>query len=436
MNKKFFNFLVIVTLASFSVACAEITPELEQTNKRAFEHKKSFQEEDNYIMFALRAEQLGDSEAAAKIFSIMYSKSQNKEYLYRTLANLILAKKYRTTIEMVNQNRDKFPKEFRLLRYKAVALVEMRKFDEALVLATSLIEISQEEADYLLLSDIYIKQEKFEIALKYLKSAYTKEYNEKILDKMSLLMYLNLGKKEEAITQLESHSRMRGCSKIICGRLVNLYSQENNIDGILSTYLRFYEKFKDKEIAEKIVQIYGYQKEYQKMIDFLEKSKTDDKTLLELYSFTKNYKKAYSLAAKLYDTSGDIMFLGQSAIFEYESADKKYDKKLLNSVVSKLETVVKVDANPLYENYLGYVLIDHEIDIKKGMKHIKEVLKVQPKSAYYLDSLAWGYFKLGECKKADTIMKKVVTYEGGDDPEVKEHVLQINECINNKKGKR
>jgi len=434
MNKKFFNVFIVITLVSLTIACAKITPQTQET-KITIHNKKSFPQEDNYIMFALRAEHLGQPQAAAKLFSQLYDKSQNKEYLYRSLANLVLAKKYQETIEMVNKNRSKYPQEYRLVRYKVISLIQMKKLDEALVISTDLVKNSKEPSDYLLMGDIYIKQGKFDIALRYLQSAYVKEYDEKILDKIAIVMYVNLGKKKEAIAQLETHSRIRECSKLICGRLVSFYSNENNVNGILSTYLRFYEKFQDKETAGKIIQIYAYQKEYQKMIDFLEKSKTDDETLLQLYSFTKNYKKAYSLADKLYASSGDITFLGQSAIYEYESANKKNNLNIIKRVINKLQSVLKEDSSPLYENYLGYILIDHEIDIKTGMQHIREVLKVQPKSAYYLDSLAWGYFKLGQCQKANVIMNKVVTYKGGDYPEVKAHVLKIHKCINNKKGK-
>jgi len=204
----------------------------------------------------------------------------------------------------------------------------------------------------------------------------------------------------------------------------------------LSVYLRLYSVDKSDEIAKKIIQIYSYKKEYIKLMNFLEDSKSDDKALFELYSFTKNYNKAYLLADNLYAKTGDLNYLGQSAIYEYESANDKNDKKLLKSVVEKLEKVVKTDNNPLYLNYLGYVLIDHNIDVKKGITYIKKVLLIQPNSSFYLDSLAWGYYKLGQCKKAKKIMNRVVTLEGGDDPEVKKHVRIIDKCVKNTKAKK
>jgi len=253
---------------------------------------------------------------------------------------------------------------------------------------------------------------------------------------MSIILYVNLNRQKDAIAYLETHSRMHGTSKLIGSRLLGFYSEQNNIDGLLSTYKRLYALEQDEELAKKIIQIYMYKRDYIHLIDFLEESQSDDEVLLQLYSSARNYKKAYPLADKLYKKTADLAFLGQSAIYEYESATDKNSKVLLSRVVDKLTTVTTSDKSPIYLNYLGYILIDHKLDVKKGMLYIREVLKLEPDSAYYLDSLAWGYYRLGNCKKAKSIMDKVLKLEGGDNAEVIEHVNAINKCIKNQKGKK
>ena len=103
-------------------------------------------------------------------------------------------------------------------------------------------------------------------------------------------------------------------------------------------------------------------------------------------------------------------------------------------MISKLDKVITQNRDAVYMNYLGYILIDHDIDLKKGMKYIREALKKKPNSGYYLDSLAWGYYKLGQCHKARKIMLKVMDLEGGNAPEILLHVKKINAWI--KKEKR
>ncbi len=431
MSRSFVSVLLVL-LSLFLVSCAGTNPDLNTLKA----NEKAFEEEDAYILFALRAEQVHEYKSASSIFNTLYAKSQKKEYLYRSLQNDLIAKEYDEVIKIVDNITKGSFDDYILVRVKIVALMELQRVEEAKVLATELVKRSNAVNDYLLVSDVYIKQQEYDTALKYLESAYIQDYNEKILDKMSIVLYVNLQRKNEAIAQLETHTRVHGCSRMICHRLIGFYSNENNVDGLLSIYLRLYEVDKNEEIADKIIQIYSYKKDYVKLMGFLEESHSDDKALFELYAFMRNYTKAFHLADDMYATTGDINYLGQSAIYEYESANDKNDKKLLQSVVDKLQKVVQIDSNPLYLNYLGYVLIDHNIDVKGGMKYIEKVLLTQPNSSFYLDSLAWGYYKLGKCKKAKEIMNRVVKLEGGDDPEVKKHVRIIDKCIKNTKAKK
>ena len=399
-------------------------------------NEKAFAEEDLYILFALRAEQLKEYDAASNIFNSLWKKSGKKEYLYRSLQNDLVANKNKQVISRVDEVTLGKMDDFKLVRFKIIALMGDEKFEMARVLAIELVEKSKIVSDYILVSEIYVKQKKFNTALKYLESAYTKNYNEKILDKMSIILYVNLQRKRDAIAQLETHSRIHGCSKIICTRLIGFYSNENNIEGLLSVYLRVYELEKSTKIAKKIVQIYAYQKEYIKLMNFLQKSGSDDELLLQVYINSKNYKKASILAQKLYSQTGDINYLGQSAIFEYESCKNKNDKQMQTRMIEMLKEVVSVKKNTLYLNYLGYLLIDHSIDIKEGMGYIREALEIEPNSAFYLDSLAWGYYRLGECKEALKIIKRVKKLDGGDDPEVLEHIKAIKKCKNKKVKER
>jgi predicted Zn-dependent protease len=414
-----YKVLVLVLLLLFS-ACSQKTIKPNQ---------KAFEAEDTYIVFALRAEEVGDYRSAAKLFYELYEKSSKKEYLYRYLQDKIILKEYEDVVKVVDDITDGSLEDAELVRLKTVALMELNRLQEAKKVSIALAQHTHAPKDYLLVSDVYTKSKDYDLALKYLEGAYIKEYNEEILDKIAIILYVNLHRKKEAIAELESHARIHGCSKLICNRLVSFYSHDNNVDGLLSVYKRLYAKEKSEDIAQKIIQIYSYKREYVKLMDFLEENHIDDELLLQLYVSGKNWKKASKLAFKLYKENSDYAYLGQSAIYKYESYRGKVPKKVLYNVIANLENVVKHNKETLYMNYLGYILIDHDINVKKGMRYIREVLKKQPNSAYYLDSLAWGYYKLGKCYRAKKIMLKVIKLEGGDEPEVREHLNKINKCI-------
>ena len=422
-----YKIVLLLVVSIFLVSCSQTSPAPLKSNQKAFEN------EDTYILFALRAEEIKDYESAVKLYQELYKRSQKKEYLYRYLKNNILLKNNQLVVNVVDKEIKQHGFDPILERIKVVALLGDLKLAEARDTSIALAKKTDDVDDYILVSEIYVALKEYDLALKYLEGAYAKDYNEKILDRMSVVMYVNLGRKKDAIAELETYTRMMGCSEVICKRLIGFYSDENNIDGILSTYLRLYEIDKKPEIAKKIVQIYNYKQEYLKLMDFLERTGADDETLLQLYSTSKNYKKASVLADKLYHKNYDVDFLAQSAIYEYESQDKGVSKEVLSDVISKLEDVVKKHRKPLYLNYLGYILIDHEVDVKRGMGYIKEVIKKQPDSVYYLDSLAWGYYKLKKCKQAKKVMDKIVKLGGDKEKEVQEHIEAIDRCLKKKK---
>lgn len=413
--------LLLVSLFMFS-GCI-LSPKYNTSNKKVFD------EEDIYIMYALRAEELQEYNASSSIYNTLYEKSNKKEYLYRSLQNDLLLGLNKKVVKKVDEIVDNVEDDYSLVRMKIIALIQLHEIEKAKLLAIKLVEQSKMVDDYILLSDIYVKQKKYDTAIKYLESAYAKDYNEKVLDKMAIVLYVNMQRKKDAIAQLETHTRVHGCSKLICSRLIGFYSNDNNIDGLLSACLRLYKIDTSQELAKQIIQIYAYKKEYIKLIGFLESSKVDNELLLQLYTNNRNYKKAAILADEIYSQTGDLSYLGQSAIFEYESAADKDSKLMRNRVIEKLEKVIENLENPLYLNYLGYILIDQKVDIKKGMEYVNRALLIEPTSIAYIDSLAWGYYKLGECKKANKIINTIVSADGPNDEEVLNHQKLISECV-------
>jgi len=431
MYKTIFSVVLVLVLS----ACSSSLPVPKELPQKPKPNEKVFEEEDLYILFALEAEKNHDYQTAKELFFKLYEKADKKEYLYRAIENELMLAEYKDVIKVVEQELSKEKGiNPQLLRFKITALRKLSRLNEAKELALELAALTQESHDYILVSNIYAQQKEYDLALKYLEGAYMKEYNEEILDKMAIILYVNLKRKKDAIAQLETHTRIHGCSEAICMRLISFYSNENNIDGLLSVYKRVYNKYKREEVAKKIIQIYTYKREYFKLIDFLEENSLDKQLLLDVYVSVKDYKEASRVAKELYTERGNIIYLGQSALYKYEAKEDSLSKKELERIIHDLQKVINKRKNDtLYLNYLGYILIDHDIDVKRGLEYVSRALEIEPNSPYYLDSLAWGYYKLGECKRADEIMKKVINLGEGEQPEVRKHVKMIKKCLQNSK---
>lgn len=421
---KIFKYLPIIILPFLFFACAS-------KNLKYKGNEKAFEEEDSYIMYALDAQQHKKYKLAYQYYKELYDKSEKPEYLQQMFLMLSYTNSNDEIIKLADRYLEEFPNEYALYRYEIAAYLKKNKLQTAKNLALKLLELSHMQRDYLLVSDIYKLENNYTMALKYLESAYIINFDEDVMDKMAVLLYVNLKKKKDAIAQLETHTRMHSCSEKICDRLIGFYSEENNIEGALNVYLRLYKKFKKKSVADKIVEIYAYKKDYVKLRKFLEESSINNELLLKIYVSKKSYVKASKLAMKLYKEKSDIAFLAQSAIYFYEGS-KNRDEKVVLKTIKLLKDVLKESREPLYLNYLGYLLIDHNQDIDEGIRLVREALKSNPSSPFYMDSLAWGYYKLGKCQKAYELMLSVEKALGSDDSEVKEHMSKIQEC--QKKG--
>ncbi len=72
------------------------------------------------------------------------------------------------------------------------------------------------------------------------------------------------------------------------------------------------------------------------------------------------------------------------------------------------------------KNTYAFLLCDYGIDIDKGLDMLKEVVRLKPNNAAYLDSLGWAYYKSGNKNLALVSLKKAVDL-AKDYPEIKKH---------------
>lgn len=79
-------------------------------------------------------------------------------------------------------------------------------------------------------------------------------------------------------------------------------------------------------------------------------------------------------------------------------------------------------------NYLGYMLIDNDLDVKAGIGHVQQALKREPKNPAYLDSLGWGHYKQKEYRKAlDLLLQAARALP--TDPTLQEHLGDVYRAL-------
>lgn len=80
--------------------------------------------------------------------------------------------------------------------------------------------------------------------------------------------------------------------------------------------------------------------------------------------------------------------------------------------------------SPIVVNYLAYSWIDRGIRLDDAKKLIEAVVKKEPRNGFYVDSLGWLYFKLGEYEKALALMERASAMEPVD-PVITDHLGDV-----------
>ena len=63
---------------------------------------------------------------------------------------------------------------------------------------------------------------------------------------------------------------------------------------------------------------------------------------------------------------------------------------------------------PLVLNYLGYSWVDQKLHLNKAMELIRKAVRLKPDDGYFVDSLGWAYYRLGDYKRAVRYLERSV----------------------------
>ena len=83
-----------------------------------------------------------------------------------------------------------------------------------------------------------------------------------------------------------------------------------------------------------------------------------------------------------------------------------------------------LELNPdesLILNYLGYSWVDQGMNLKQAMDYIRQAVKLKPDDGYYVDSLGWAYYRLGNMPAAVENLERAVELRP-DDPTINDHL--------------
>lgn len=394
---------------------------------------KPYTLENQYIVLALESENQKLYNDATSLYFKLFENTNNYEYLVKYLSIATVGKDFESVKKYSKKYMiDNIKEEEVILRLYIYALFKLNEKDEALKNGEKLILKYRNDINYQLLGSIYLEDKQYQKAYSLFDMAYQMTNNSDTLLTLTSIQYNNLLDKENAIKRLENHIQMSGYDFNLSIQLLSFYeklNQKEKLIGLLKNMFFYYKNSENQFLLNKTKILfikYVARDDINLAINFLEENNEEDENLLNLYKISNQPEKAYELLNRLYVKTDNLDYLAQQAIFEFEMTNDK--ESVLTDVISKFEKVLETTSNHIYENYLAYILIDFDIDVKKGLILVKKALEVEPNNIAYLDTLAWGEYKMKNCKEAYIQMKRVVDEIGTDDYDIKLHWDQIKEC--------
>jgi tetratricopeptide (TPR) repeat protein len=142
-------------------------------------------------------------------------------------------------------------------------------------------------------------------------------------------------------------------------------------------------------------------------------------TLAYIYVITKRSKMAEFELNRLANNGFE------SAQLYATLAYAAWSQKRYQQAVDYYEKALELDENNTTAlNGLGFVLVDTDMDLLRGLRCCRKAVDLKPQSAAYLDSLGWAFFKNGELLEARTWLRRAVE-AAPQQKEIREHYRTV-----------
>ena len=118
-------------------------------------------------------------------------------------------------------------------------------------------------------------------------------------------------------------------------------------------------------------------------------------------SIIRDYRGAYRAMDKAWQQIKKNKLKLRDNMFLYLSVDIAEKCKEIKKVIELLEPEIKknpTDTN--LKNTLGYILADHNVELQKAYRLLKDVVTAEPENGAYLDSMAWVLYRLKRYEEA------------------------------------
>lgn len=392
--------------------------------------------------------ELGDNKRAIEKLKTATDKNPNEHTLVALGQAYEQIRDYKSAAQALQKALELQPDNPRLQKGLANDLMLSDQLEAALSLFQKL--SAAEPADLQLklrVAEIYRVKHDYPMAAEALKKA--KEANPKDLEVRyeEVRLLEAQSKYPEAITQLKGLVEETNKAKYTAGEsaaratlleeLASLYRSSGQFTEAVDTYRKAIALSKDDSpsISLQIIDTYraaknteGIRKEVDAAAADIRTrmaGKADTPSLLMLASLYEK-GKVFSKESDTLDEAEKIAGSPKDKMSVYFMRGAMWERqKKVDLAEAQFRKVLAIDpehAGAL--NYLGYMLVDHNMRVEEATQMIRKALDLDPDNGAYLDSLGWAYFQQGKFAEAEPLLVKAID-KIGQDPTVHDHLAEV-----------
>ena len=192
------------------------------------------------------------------------------------------------------------------------------------------------------------------------------------------------------------------------------------------------ERFSPEENAELAYYLglcYTKLERYDDALLYLEQVVTSGEDILRVYQCRMTLAYIYVITRRSKMAEFELKRLAsngfESAQLYATLAYAAWSQKHYKSAVDYYERALDLDVNNANAlNGLGFVLVDTDMDLIRGLRCCKKAVDIKPNNPAYLDSLGWAYFKTGELLEARTWLRRALDAAPGQQT-IREHFRTV-----------
>ncbi|MDR1444502.1 MAG: tetratricopeptide repeat protein [Treponema sp.] len=164
---------------------------------------------------------------------------------------------------------------------------------------------------------------------------------------------------------------------------------------------------------------------YEEALLYLDQVVASGKNVLRSYQCRMTLSYIYVITGKHKMAEFELMRLQKSG---FESTQLyttlayiAWTKKNIRGALNCYERVLEMDENNTTAmNGLGYILVETNSDLVRGLRLCRRAVDRKPQNAVYMDSLGWAYFKNGDITGARTWLRKALDLTS-QEKEIQDH---------------